>query len=190
MFDVGHYRFVIDGVGYHSVGKLASQHGPQLVTRQFGVHVAKSKRMETSIPIPDADILNLGGHHSFVGHMTLRSHQVVAHHPPGIVVLVAEAFGHGRYAAEPVAPAVLGGGQRFGKGDGLTVQIEIAADVEVDGQVVAGVQPGPALVTRMDRGGLPATGKRILVRKILNCSASNEWGVSSDTRFRSMASSL
>ena len=43
--------------------------------------------------------------------------------------------------------------------------------------------PGMGLVTIRDRGGFPDTGYRRLDRSILNCSASNDWGLKRETRF-------
>ena len=149
MLDVGDHGFVVDSVGDHAVGQLAGQHGPQLVAGQLWVHVAKGQGVEAGVPVPDAHVLHLGGHHRLVLHPPQRGDQVVAHHPPGIVVVILEAFGDGGHAAEPVSPPPFGSGQRLGKGDRFAIQLEVVADVEVDGHVVAAVHD------ELDDIGLP-----------------------------------
>ena len=50
--------------------------------------------------------------------------------------------------------------------------------------------PGTALVTMMDRGGLPEAGNRILPLSTLKISVSRECGLTTDTRFGSILSRL
>ncbi len=111
--------------------------------------MAEGQGVEAGIPAPDADVLDLGRHHGFVGHVAQRLHQVAAHHPPGVIVLVSIGLGHGRHAGEPISPASLGSGQRLGERGWLAVQLQVAADVEVDGHVVA------AFHDKFDQVGLP-----------------------------------
>ncbi len=149
MVKIGDDGFVVDGVGDHAVGQLAGKHGPQLVPSQHGVHVTEGQRVEASIPVPDAHILDFGWHHGLVGHMARRLYQVVAHHPPGVVVLVSIAFSHWRHAGEPILPASFCSGQCLGERGWLAVQLQVATDVEVDGHVVA------AFHDKLDHIGLP-----------------------------------
>ncbi len=147
--NIGDDGLVVDGVGDHAVRQLEGEHGPQLVPGQHGVHVAEGQSVEASIPVPDADVLDLGRHHGFVGHVAMRLYKIAAHHPPGVIVWVSIGLGHGRHAGEPISPTSLGSGQRLGERDWLTVQLQVAADVEVDGHVVA------ALHDKFDQVGLP-----------------------------------
>ena len=50
--------------------------------------------------------------------------------------------------------------------------------------------PGTALVTIMDRGGLPEAGNRILPLRTLKISVSRDSGLTTDTRFGSILSRL
>ena len=147
--NIGDDSFVVDGIGDHAVGQLAGEHSTQLVPSQHGVHVAEGQGVEASIPVPDTYVLDLGRHHGLMGHMAQRLHQVAAHHPPSVIVLVSIGFGHRRHAGEPILPASLGSGQRLGERGRLAVQLQVAADVEVDGHVVA------TFHDKFDQVGLP-----------------------------------
>ena len=105
MFQGSHHRLVVDRVGYHTVGQLTGQHGPELIASQFWVHMAKGQRMEASVPAPDAHVLHFGGHHRLVLYPPQGVDQVVAHHPPSVKVMILETVGDRRHAAEPAIPA-------------------------------------------------------------------------------------
>ena len=48
--------------------------GSELVAGQLGIDVAESQGVEAGIPVPDADVMNLGRHHRLVGYPPRRLH--------------------------------------------------------------------------------------------------------------------